>query len=225
VSDDERRFRPVSPRVQPRFAGVSTFLRLPQHDDPADVDVLVCGAPFDGGTTFRPGARFGPRAVRSASALTRGFHPEAGFDLFDALRCADGGDVACVPMSMERTQLALAARAKEIAAAGAVPAFVGGDHSVSLGLLRGLAELSKAPEFGITSLAVRWSQGARFTELLEMSNISEGDLVRTLRMSLQLMRQLRRVLDQHDELGERLRAAAERMDRDVVDARRQLELG
>ena len=141
MSDDERRFRPVSPRVQPRFAGVSTFLRLPQHDDPADVDVLICGAPFDGGTTFRPGARFGPRGVRAASALTRGFHPEAGVDLFDVLRCADGGDVPCVPMSMERTQLALAARAKQIAAAGAVPAFVGGDHSISLGLLRGLAEV------------------------------------------------------------------------------------
>jgi len=88
-----------------------------------------------------------------------------------------------------------------------------------------LAELSKAPDFGITSLAVSWSKGARFSELLQMSNLSEGDLVRTLRMSLQLMRQLRRVLDPKDELGERLKAAAERMDRDVVDARRQLELG
>jgi agmatinase len=141
VSDDGRRFRPISPRLQPRFAGVSTFLRLPQHDDPADVDALICGAPFDGGTTFRPGARFGPRAVRAASALTRGFHPDAGLDLFDALRCADGGDVPCVPMSMERTQAALAARARQIAAAGAVAAFVGGDHSVSLGVLRGLREV------------------------------------------------------------------------------------
>jgi len=141
VSDDGKSFRPISPRVQPRFAGVPTFLRLPQHDEPADVDALICGAPFDGGTTFRPGARFGPRAVRVASALTRGFHPDAGFDLFDRLRCADGGDVACVPMSMERTQGSLAARAKQIAAAGAVAAFVGGDHSISLGVLRGLAEV------------------------------------------------------------------------------------
>jgi len=88
-----------------------------------------------------------------------------------------------------------------------------------------LAALSKAPDFGITALAVRWSKGARFDELLQMSNMSEGDLVRTLRMSLQLMRQLRRVLPPQDELRERLRDAAERMDRDVVDARRQLELG
>jgi len=141
VSDqDERaRFRPVSPRKSPRFAGVSTFLRLPLHDDPRDVDVLICGAPFDGGTTFRPGARFGPRAVRAASALTRGFHPAQGLDLFDALRCADGGDVLCVPMSVERSLENIRARVAEIAQGGALPALVGGDHSITLGALRALA--------------------------------------------------------------------------------------
>ena len=55
---DRKRFQPISTRLVPRFAGVPTFLRLPVHDDPKDVDVLICGAPFDGGTTFRPGARF-----------------------------------------------------------------------------------------------------------------------------------------------------------------------
>jgi agmatinase len=135
------RFRPVSPRSVPRFAGVMSFLRLPLHDDPADVDVLICGAPFDGGTTYRPGARFGPRAVRAASALTRGFHPAQGLDLFDHLRCADGGDILCIPMSMERTLENIRARVNQIARAGAVPAIVGGDHSISLGVLRGLAEV------------------------------------------------------------------------------------
>jgi agmatinase len=112
---------------------------LPLHDDPADVDVLICGAPFDGGTTYRPGARFGPRGVRTASALTRGFHPAQGLDLFEQLRCADGGDILCIPMSMERTQENIRARVHQIASAGAVPAIVGGDHSISLGILRGLA--------------------------------------------------------------------------------------
>src|SRR5690349_13834640 len=107
------RFAPISPRVVPRFAGVPTFLRLPVHDDPADVDVLICGAPFDGGTTYRPGARFGPRGVRSASALTRGFHPAQGLDLFQHLRCADGGDILCIPMSMERTQENIRARVEQ----------------------------------------------------------------------------------------------------------------
>jgi len=140
VSHDAR-FRPVPTRVVPRFAGVPTFLRLPVHDDPKDVDVLIFGAPFDGGTSFRPGARFGPRGVRVASALTRGFHPDPGLDLFDYLRCADGGDVATVPLSLDESLLRIAARTEEIARAGAVPAMVGGDHTVTLGALRGLARV------------------------------------------------------------------------------------
>ncbi len=134
-------FRPVSPRVVPRFAGISTFLRLPLHDRPDDVDCLIVGAPFDGGTSFRPGARFGPRGVREASALTRGYHPDSGVDLFAHLRCADGGDVLCVPMDLPRTLDHLADRAHEIAAAGAVTAFVGGDHTCTLGVLRGIARV------------------------------------------------------------------------------------
>jgi agmatinase len=133
-------FRPASPRSVPRFAGVSTFLRLPLHADPADVDVMICGAPFDGGTTFRPGARFGPRAVRTASALTRGYHPSQGVDVFERLRCADGGDIACVPMDTDRSLEAIEARTSEIARAGALPFLVGGDHTVALGALRALAK-------------------------------------------------------------------------------------
>lgn len=140
MSSDPR-FRPVPTRVVPRFAGVPTFLRLPVHDEPRDVDVLIIGAPFDGGTSYRPGARFGPRGVRQASALTRGFHPDPGLDLFDYLRCADGGDVATVPLSLDESLSRIATRIEEIARAGAVPAMVGGDHTVSLGALRALARV------------------------------------------------------------------------------------
>jgi agmatinase len=138
---DAEKWRPVSTRRVPRFAGISTFLRLPAHDDPADVDVMICGAPFDGGTTYRPGARFGPRAVREASALTRGYHPAQGLDLFEQLRCADGGDVVCVPMSVERTLAAIESRVAEIANADALPVLVGGDHTISLAPLRALHAL------------------------------------------------------------------------------------
>ena len=141
---ERRDFRPISPRVQPRFSGVSTFLRLPTCEVPrtADaLDVVICGAPFDGGTTFRPGARFGPRAVREASALTRGFHPDPGVDLFEHLRCADGGDVSCVPMSIDRSLAAIEARVAELSAAHVLPALVGGDHTISLGALRALAKV------------------------------------------------------------------------------------
>jgi agmatinase len=133
-------FRPVPTRKVPRFAGVPTFLRLPVHEDPKDVDVMIVGAPFDGGTSYRPGARFGPRGVRMASALTRGFHPDPGVDLFAHLRCCDGGDVAAVPLSIDETLARIAARIGEIAEAGSVPAMVGGDHTVTLGALRGIAK-------------------------------------------------------------------------------------
>jgi agmatinase len=122
----------------PRFAGIPSFLRLPLHAEPADLDVMICGAPFDGGTTFRPGARFGPRAVRVASALGRGHHPERGVSLFQKLRCADGGDILCVPMSTERSLANIEARIYEIASASCLPIMVGGDHTVSLGSLRAL---------------------------------------------------------------------------------------
>ncbi|MDD9939473.1 MAG: agmatinase [Myxococcales bacterium] len=141
MNDDHERFRPASTRVSPRFAGVPTFLRLPQHDDPADVDVLICGAPFDGGTTYRPGARFGPRGVRTASALTRGFHPDTRVDVFSALRCADGGDVGCIPMDLDRSLAAIEERALSIAQAQACPIFVGGDHTISLAPLRALSKV------------------------------------------------------------------------------------
>lgn len=137
----EHPHRPISTRKVPRFAGISTFLRLPPEQSARELDVMIIGAPFDGGTTFRPGARFGPRAVRAASALTRGFHPDPGLELFDHLRCADGGDVATVPMSIAESLARIRERVLGIAEHGAVSAMVGGDHSVTLGALRALAQV------------------------------------------------------------------------------------
>ena len=88
-----------------------------------------------------------------------------------------------------------------------------------------LAELTKAPEFDLNAVALAWAKGAAFDELSRLTSVSEGDLVRTFRMALQLMRQLRRVLPHDDPLRAKLLDAAALVDRDVVDARRQLELG
>lgn len=142
MSDDKpNAFAPISTRSVPRFAGVPSFLRLPVHEDPNDVDVMICGAPFDGGTTYRPGARFGPRGVRMASALGRGYSPERGVGIFEHLRVCDGGDVLCVPMSAERSLQNIDERVTQVAKAKAVPLIVGGDHTISLGPLRALARL------------------------------------------------------------------------------------
>jgi superfamily II RNA helicase len=90
---------------------------------------------------------------------------------------------------------------------------------------QGLRELTKRPQFGLNAVALAWARGADFENLKRLTSASEGDLVRTFRMSLQLIRQLRRVLPADDPLRAKLADAADRMDRDVVDARRQLELG
>ncbi|MFQ5844514.1 MAG: helicase-related protein [Planctomycetota bacterium] len=90
---------------------------------------------------------------------------------------------------------------------------------------QGLSELVRRPDFGLNAVAIEWAKGAPFEDLLRMTTASEGDLVRTFRMALQQMRQLRGLLGPRDPLRSRLRDAVGRMDRDVVDARRQLELG
>jgi agmatinase len=114
-------------------------LRLPVFDQELPpVDVLLCGAPFDGGTSFRPGARFGPRAVREASALARPYSQALGVNMLDELSVADGGDVGGAAHDLERALDAISERAQRIAESGAIGGFVGGDQTVTLGVLRGL---------------------------------------------------------------------------------------
>jgi agmatinase len=135
----------------PRFAGIPSFLRLPVHDDPDTVpavDVLLSGVPFDGGTAFRPGARFGPRAVREASALARPFSAALGVDIYDELRVADGGDVAFSAQDLTRVLSAIAARAELIACSGVIGGFIGGDQTLTLGALRGIHR-AKKKAFGL----------------------------------------------------------------------------
>jgi len=130
---------PRDPFVSPRFAQVATFMLLPQATDPTGLDVALLGIPFDGGASYRPGARFGPRAVREQSSLVRPWNPVLKVHPFERLRVADLGDVDVVPVSVERTFAAVERRVAEVLAAGARPIVVGGDHSVTLPVLRALA--------------------------------------------------------------------------------------
>jgi agmatinase len=141
ASSRERKFRPPSSDSVPRFAGVPTLLRLPIHEDPRivpAVDVLLSGVPFDGGTAFRPGARFGPRAVREASALARPFSAALGVDVYDELKAADGGDIAASAGDIRSALEAISARAEQITRSGAIGGYIGGDQTVTLGVLRGI---------------------------------------------------------------------------------------
>ncbi len=133
-------YRPADASSAPRYSGVRTFARLPQVEPTAaGVDVAVLGAPFDTATSFRPGARFGPEAIRSASALLRPYHPELDVDVFEMLSVVDGGDLPVTPGNAPRTAEQLASSLESVLRANVVPLVLGGDHSIVLGELRAQA--------------------------------------------------------------------------------------
>ncbi len=124
----------------PRFAQPATFMRLPHVEDPRGLDVAIVGVPYDGGTSYRPGARLGPREIRAQSSLIRSYSYFQKIAPFDVLNVADVGDVDPPPVSIEQAYAAIEARIGAIADAGASPLVVGGDHSISLPILRALAK-------------------------------------------------------------------------------------
>lgn len=141
------RFRPRESQTTPGFAGPPSFLRLPVVAPPAvpQVDVVISGVPFDGGTSHRPGARFGPHAVREASALAQSFSAALGVDIFDELSAADGGDIVSSTRGLAGHLTTLAERAHQIACSGVIGGYVGGDQTVTLGALRGIQRAKHKP--------------------------------------------------------------------------------
>jgi agmatinase len=127
---------PVDPLVVPRFAGPSTFARLPSLDEVGHCDVAVVGVPFDSGVTFRPGARFGPIAVRQASRLLRAYHPSLDVYPFAAQQVADAGDIPCTPFSIAEAIAQIEAGADALLGRARHFVAIGGDHTISLPLLR-----------------------------------------------------------------------------------------
>jgi agmatinase len=125
--------------VIPRFAGVRTFMRAPHVTDLRGVDAAVYGIPFDTATSFRAGSRFGPEAIRSASALIRPYHPVHEVNVVEALSTVDYGDLPVSPGDTERTYGQVEEGLAPLVDAGVFPAAMGGDHSLTLPELRVLA--------------------------------------------------------------------------------------
>jgi agmatinase len=131
------RFSPPDASRAPRYTGIRTFARLPHVSLPHDgVDAAVIGVPFDTATSFRSGARFGPEAIRSASALLRPYHPRLDVDVFETLSIVDGGDIEITPGNALRSTEQIDAALRPVVSAGIVPLVLGGDHSIVLGELR-----------------------------------------------------------------------------------------
>lgn len=122
-------------QTQP-YAGIATFGRRPFSRDLSGVDVAVVGIPYDGSTSYRSGTRFGPRAIREQSLLLWGYHNTLQVSPFSDLNIIDFGDVEIVPVNVEQTHRAVEQTVGIITSAGVTAVSLGGDHSVSLPLLR-----------------------------------------------------------------------------------------
>jgi agmatinase len=129
---------PVDALVYPRFSGVPTFMRLPHITDARELDVALIGVPYDGGATYRPGPRFGPRNVRVQSAMIRPWNPVLGVNPFQKLRVGDFGDLSVNPLSLDDTFKRVTAQLSKVLRAGARTLCVGGDHSILLPILRAI---------------------------------------------------------------------------------------
>ena len=127
---------------QPAFAGINTFMKMPFCEDISkvgDYEAAFVGVPFDTGTTYRPGTRFGPQAVRRISAIYDGYSVDGGVDLFEELDICDAGDVFVIPGNIEKSFDQVTKAISHIYTSGAFPIICGGDHSLGYPNVRGIA--------------------------------------------------------------------------------------
>ena len=139
MSESEKFPQPMSGMVVPRFGDIATFMRLPIFRDPAEVEIGLIGVPWDGGTTNRPGARHGPRQMRDQSTLMRRVHHVTGIAPYRLARCGDLGDTPVNPADLNDSLERIKAFFDKVHAVGTVPLSAGGDHLITLPILRAIA--------------------------------------------------------------------------------------
>jgi guanidinopropionase len=166
----------ADPQLRPRFSGIPTFFRQRHTEDLAGVDIGVIGVPFDGGVTNRTGARHGPRALRDQSSLIRKVNQATGVAPFDLVRVADLGDAWIEqPFELEGALAEITRFLATVHAAGVVPLSAGGDHSISLPILRaiatggplGMVHIDAHCDTGDDYLGSRFHHGAPFRRAVE----------------------------------------------------------
>jgi guanidinopropionase len=166
----------ADPQKRPRYTGIPTFFRAPYAEDLSQVDIALVGVPFDGGVTNRPGARHGPREVRNQSSLIRTRHAGLRVAPFEQARVRDIGDAWVErPFALEAAHAEIEAFFRRVHAAGAVPLSVGGDHSMTLPILRaiaadrpvGLVQIDAHCDTGDDYLGSRYHHGAPFRRAVE----------------------------------------------------------
>jgi agmatinase len=139
----------------PTYVGPTTFMNLPWITDPAElrarnVDVAIIGAPFDDAVSHRPGARFGPLAIREAQYTSGSIHSlQLGVEPFELLNVVDAGDANIVPAWIERAHALIHRKVREVAGTGAIPIVLGGDHSITWPSATAVAEVRRPGSIGI----------------------------------------------------------------------------
>jgi agmatinase len=137
MTDKKEPIQPVSGKLVPRYAGPSTFARIPELRDVDSCDVAIIGVPFDAGTSYRPGARFGPQAVRQASRQLRtNYHPNYDVEPFKVQQVADAGDITCNPFNIDEAIKQIEDGATDLLNKVGSIITIGGDHTIALPLLR-----------------------------------------------------------------------------------------
>jgi guanidinopropionase len=132
-------FQPHDSGKTPRFQEIATFMRAARAAIAPPLEIALVGVPLDLGATYRVGARHGPEGVRQASRLVRAVNPTTGVAPFALCNIADVGDSPIDPLSLERSVQRIEAYFRQIAAIGAAPISIGGDHTVPLPILRAIA--------------------------------------------------------------------------------------
>ncbi|MFZ1490403.1 MAG: agmatinase [Ilumatobacteraceae bacterium] len=163
------------------FGSVTTFGQRPLLTEPEQLDawkpdVAVLGAPFDLGTTNRPGARFGPRAIRSQVYEAGSYHLDLGLEIFDWLEVVDFGDVHCPHGQTERSHANIRARVHEIARRGIVPLVFGGDHSITWPAATAVADVHGFGNVGM----VHFDAHADTADVIDGNLASHGTPMRRL---------------------------------------------
>jgi agmatinase len=191
MKKQQRRFalphpQPVDALQYPRFSGICTFMRLPHIPQAEELDVALAGIPFDGGTTYRPGPRFGPRHVRQQSAIIRPWNPVLDVNPFEKYRVADYGDFSVNPLSIEDSFARVQKQAEQVLDAGARCVSIGGDHSLSLPLLRAIArkhgpvaliQFDAHNDLWDAYFGSRYSHGTPFRRAIEEGLIRAGQFL------------------------------------------------
>ncbi len=131
---------PISGNDLARFSGPQTFMRLPEAASAAGLDVGFIGVPMDIGTSWRSGTRFGPKQLRQESAMIRPYNIQTGAAPFDALECADLGDIAVNTFSLSDTIRIITETYDAHLKHDVIPMGLGGDHTMTLPILRSIAK-------------------------------------------------------------------------------------